>query len=195
MTHKRQMLQCMIIACSAISLQCTSPEEPDVNAYFYTLKTPLVTGVHITTLDMPDGTGETIGVPSYSIPSNGPNIFPNPYAEPDTLHRFEDYQFYVVFSHMPAKATVVIVKGRTPEEIIPPATSYLGTTIPSRRTNIVRTIVKDDPFQFLRWDLTDQEGAPIPSGVYRAFYYGPSIDGFKFMDLFVKRGRKLLINF
>lgn len=186
------MLQWTAVVFGVSLMQCTSPDEPNMWAYFYSMEVPVVTGIYVTTLDMPDGTGETIGVPSYSVSPNGVNVFPNPYVEsgiPPLLGN------YLVFNHMDVKGTVVIIRAQRPEERAHQNTSYLGTTVPPGKATILRTLHKDDPSRFLRWDLTDDTGAAIPSGVYRAFYYGPTIDGIKFLDIIVKEAPGQLIRY
>jgi len=71
-------------------------------------------------------------------------VFPNPYfafnaAETNRFVRF------VTFNHLPQKATIRIF-------------NLAG--------QLVRTIQKDDPSQFLRWDLNNQDNFPVASGIY-----------------------------
>lgn len=73
-------------------------------------------------------------------------VFPNPYyafnaAETNRLVRF------VTFNNLPAEATVRIF-------------NLAG--------QLVRTFVKSDPSQFLRWDLTNENNFPVASGMYIA---------------------------
>jgi hypothetical protein len=73
-------------------------------------------------------------------------VYPNPYyafnpAEENRLSRF------VTFNNLPPKVTVRIFN--------------LGG-------QLVRTLVKDDPSQFLRWDLLNHTGTPVASGMYIA---------------------------
>jgi hypothetical protein len=74
-------------------------------------------------------------------------VFPNPYyglnrAETDRVVRF------VTFSHLPVYAKIRIV-------------SLAGV--------LVRTLEKNDPTQFLRWDLQNDNGLPAASGIYIAY--------------------------
>lgn len=74
-------------------------------------------------------------------------VFPNPYyglnrAETDRVVRF------ITFSHLPAYAKVRII-------------NLAGV--------LVRTLEKSDPTQFLRWDLQNDSGLPVASGIYIAY--------------------------
>jgi hypothetical protein len=75
------------------------------------------------------------------------NVFPNPYfgANPAELNK---YQRFVTFTHMPNKATVRIF-------------NLAGT--------LVRKLVKNDISQFFEWDLRNENGLPIASGMYIAY--------------------------
>jgi hypothetical protein len=72
------------------------------------------------------------------------NIFPNPYYG---FHRLEIVRSakYATINHLPKKATIRIFN--------------LGG-------NLVRTIEKDDVTQYAEWDLENQYGFPVASGVY-----------------------------
>jgi hypothetical protein len=75
------------------------------------------------------------------------NVFPNPYyglnrAETTTANRF------VTFNHMPAQATIRIF-------------NLAGV--------LVRTINKDSDSQYLNWDLQNDNGLPVASGIYIAY--------------------------
>lgn len=75
------------------------------------------------------------------------NVFPNPYygINPQEINK---YQRFVTFTHLPAKATIKIF-------------NLAG--------QLLRTIEKDAPGQFLRWDLSTDSGLPVPSGIYVAY--------------------------
>lgn len=72
------------------------------------------------------------------------NVFPNPYYG---AHGFETSTSnkYVTFSHLPEKATIRIFN--------------LGGIH-------TRTLHKNDPEQFLRWDLRNEKGFFVASGIY-----------------------------
>jgi len=75
------------------------------------------------------------------------NVFPNPYYG---FNRAETTRFarFVTFNHMPTKAEVRIF-------------NLAGA--------LVKAISKDDPTQFLNWDLTNHGGLPVASGIYIAY--------------------------
>ena len=75
------------------------------------------------------------------------NVFPNPYygVNPEEINK---YQRFVTFNHLPARATIRIF-------------NLAGESI--------RTIRKDDPGQFQRWDLANDSGLPVGSGLYIAY--------------------------
>lgn len=72
------------------------------------------------------------------------NVFPNPYygVNPNEINK---YQRYVTFSHLPNKATLRIF-------------NLAG--------QLVKTVNKDDNSQYQRWDLQNEKGLPVASGVY-----------------------------
>ncbi len=75
------------------------------------------------------------------------NVFPNPYyafnpAEPDRFTRF------VTFNHLPVNATIRIF-------------NLAGVQ--------VRKLDKSTPGQFLRWNLQNESGLPVASGMYIAY--------------------------
>jgi hypothetical protein len=72
------------------------------------------------------------------------NVFPNPYfgfnsKEPNKYTRF------VTFNHLPPTATLNII-------------NLAGVR--------VRTLLKNDPTQFMTWDLLNSSGLPVAAGVY-----------------------------
>ena len=185
----------LIIVLTISSIRCDSLGEPDPLSFLFLQDVPVITGIHVTTVNNPEGNGEVIGTPSYAVSSNSVNVFPNPYVEPDTIRRFEYFPFELTFSHLPEKATIVIVRGRwqgEPQTVHP---SYGGATVRANEPWVVTTLQKSGPGQYLRWPLTDDKRHFVPTGVYRAFYYGDGIDGVKFIDISVKRGRARLIDF
>jgi hypothetical protein len=74
------------------------------------------------------------------------NVFPNPYYG---MNRVEvnSSQRFVTFNHLPYHAVVRLF-------------NIAGT--------LVRTIKKDDPTQFVNWDLNNEYGLPVAGGVYLA---------------------------
>jgi hypothetical protein len=75
------------------------------------------------------------------------NVFPNPYLGFNPLET-NKYARFVTFTHLPVSATVRIF-------------TLSGT--------LVRTIVKNDPSQFLQWDLNNEKGFPVAAGMYIAY--------------------------
>ncbi len=74
------------------------------------------------------------------------NVFPNPYIG---VNRFEENRFnrFVTFSHLPEQATIRIF-------------NLAGI--------LVRKIEKDNASQFADWDLLNEDGLPVASGIYVA---------------------------
>ncbi|MCH7858318.1 MAG: T9SS type A sorting domain-containing protein, partial [Candidatus Marinimicrobia bacterium] len=75
------------------------------------------------------------------------NVFPNPYYGFHLLEQSRE-QKWVKFNHMPEKATIRIFN--------------LGGTM-------VRVLEKNDPSQYLEWNLKNQAGFPVASGIYIAY--------------------------
>jgi hypothetical protein len=72
------------------------------------------------------------------------NVFPNPYYGYHPLETNRATK-YVSFNHLPQKAIIRVF-------------NFGGV--------MVREIKKDDPTQFARWDLRNQYGYPVASGMY-----------------------------
>ena len=89
------------------------------------------------------------------------NVFPNPYMgfNPQETNK---YARFVTFNHLPAKATVRII-------------NLAGV--------LVRTLVKNDPGQFLQWDLNNGSGFPVAAGVYIAYIDMPDLGVTKTLKL------------
>ncbi|MCA9730686.1 MAG: T9SS type A sorting domain-containing protein [Deferribacteres bacterium] len=81
------------------------------------------------------------------------NAYPNPYYG---MHEFElnRFQRSVTFSHLPKQCTIRVF-------------NLAGV--------LVRTIEKDDDTQFAAWDLNNQDGLPIASGMYLANIEVPNL--------------------
>jgi len=72
------------------------------------------------------------------------NVFPNPYFGLNTKEA-NKYNKFVTFNHLPTKVTLSIV-------------NLAGVR--------VKKLVKDNTDQFLKWDLTNEAGLPVASGMY-----------------------------
>jgi hypothetical protein len=193
MNHRTLLALVMVFLAQLCS--CSDYEHPETKGFLYSKDLPVVTGIAVTTESMPDGTGEVIGTPAYRTSPNSVNAFPNPFIEPDTITQWVYSPTHLVFSRIPIGSKVVIVNARWEWEKHGTGTTFGGATISSSGTQLVRTLLKVDVTRYLSWDLTDDRGFPIPTGVYRAYYFGDSVDGVKFIDIAVKRGYKLFINF
>ncbi|MDP2208486.1 MAG: T9SS type A sorting domain-containing protein [Bacteroidota bacterium] len=80
-------------------------------------------------------------------------VYPNPYYafNPAETNRFVRF---VTFNKLPAKATIRIF-------------NLAG--------QLVRTLTKEDPSQFLRWDLNNESNFPVASGIYVAHVDMPDV--------------------
>ncbi|MBN2279274.1 MAG: T9SS type A sorting domain-containing protein [Candidatus Marinimicrobia bacterium] len=98
------------------------------------------------------------------------NVFPNPYYANNDLGttRFDDY---VTFTHLPEKATVRIF-------------SLSGIQ--------VRVLEKNDPTQFLEWDLQNEAGLPVGSGMYIAYIDLPDLGKEKVLKLAIIQKEQIL---
>jgi hypothetical protein len=101
------------------------------------------------------------------------NVFPNPYYG---LNRAELGRFirYVTFSHLPQKATIRIF-------------TLAGV--------LVRTLMKDDDSQFIRWDLLNEEGLPAASGIYVVHVDMPELGKTKILKLAMVREEQFVPNY
>ncbi len=91
------------------------------------------------------------------------NVFPNPYFGVNNMEPSK-YLRFVTFNHLPRKATVRIF-------------TLAGV--------LVRTIVKDDDTQFLRWDLNNSYGLPVAAGMFVAHVDMPDLGKTKILKLAV----------
>ncbi len=101
------------------------------------------------------------------------NVFPNPYygANSEELNK---YNRFVTFSHLPAKATIRIF-------------NLAGV--------MVRTIDKNSTSQFERWDLANDSGLPVASGLYIAYIDMPDIGKTKILKLAIIQEQQILDRF
>ena len=72
------------------------------------------------------------------------NVFPNPYYGTNQLET-SPYQHFVRFTHLPKRAILRFFN--------------LGGIL-------FRVLIKDDPSQFLDWDLKNNHNLPVASGIY-----------------------------
>jgi hypothetical protein len=98
------------------------------------------------------------------------NVFPNPYFAFNKAE-WTKYQRFVTFSHLPAKAVIRV---------------YTIAGI------LVRTIVKDDPTQFVRWDLNNSYNLPVSSGMYIVHVDMPAIGKMKILKLAIIQPSQIL---
>ncbi len=89
------------------------------------------------------------------------NVFPNPYYGVNSLETSK-YNRFVTFTHLPAKATIHIF-------------NLAGV--------MVRTIQHTDGTQFEEWDLKNDSGLPVGSGLYIAYIDMPDIGQTKILKL------------
>ncbi len=101
------------------------------------------------------------------------NVFPNPYYGVNT-EELNKYQRFVTFSHLPDKVTIRIF-------------NLAGV--------LVKTITKEDPGQFERWDLSNESGLPVASGFYIAYIDMPELGTTKILKLAIIQERQILDRF
>ncbi len=101
------------------------------------------------------------------------NAFPNPYYGVNS-EELNKYNRFVTFSHLPAKATVRIF-------------NLAGV--------LVKNIEKDDAGQFLRWDLANNSGLPVASGLYIAYIELPELGATKIVKLAIIQEQQILDRF
>ena len=101
------------------------------------------------------------------------NVFPNPYLGVNEAETSR-YSHFVTFSHLPAKANIRIF-------------DMSGT--------LVRTIEKDDPSQFTRWDLQNHNALPVASGMYIAHIELPDHGMSRVLKLAIIQEQQFLENF
>ncbi|MGE5499831.1 MAG: T9SS type A sorting domain-containing protein, partial [Syntrophothermus sp.] len=101
------------------------------------------------------------------------NVFPNPYyaVNPQELNK---YQKFVTFSHLPADATLRVF-------------NLAG--------QLVKTIRKETADQFQRWDLNNEDGLPVASGLYIVHIDMPKIGKTKVLKVAVIQEQQILDRF
>ncbi len=98
------------------------------------------------------------------------NVFPNPYYGFNSVER-TTFNRYVTFSHLPQKATIRVF-------------SLAGIQ--------VQAIEKDDATQFATWNLQNQEGLPVASGVYIVYIDLPELGKTKTLKIALVREQQFL---
>ena len=101
------------------------------------------------------------------------NVFPNPYYGVNS-QEINKYQRFVTFSHLPPNATIRIF-------------NLAG--------QLVRTIEKADDSQFQRWDLLNQAGLPVASGLYIAYVDMPDLSTTKVLKVAIIQETQILDRF
>jgi hypothetical protein len=102
------------------------------------------------------------------------NVFPNPYYGVNS-EEINKYNRFVTFSHLPDKATIRIF-------------NLAGV--------LVQTIVKDDAStQYQRWDLANQSGLPVASGLYIAYIDMPDLGETKILKVAIIQEQQILDRF
>jgi len=101
------------------------------------------------------------------------NVFPNPYYGVNT-EELNKYQKFVTFNHLPANAKIRIF-------------NLAGI--------MIRTIDKVGGSQFSRWDLQNENGLPVASGIYIAYIDMPDLGTTKILKLAVIQEEQILDRF
>lgn len=98
------------------------------------------------------------------------NVFPNPYygGNPQETNRFNRF---ITFNHLPQKATIRIF-------------NLAGAQ--------VRKLEKTDDSQFFRWDLQNENGLPVASGVYIVHIEMPDLGKTKVLKAFIVQAQQIL---
>lgn len=101
------------------------------------------------------------------------NVFPNPYYGVNQAETSR-HDHFVTFSHLPQKATIRIF---------------------DLSGNLVRTLAKDHPEQFFQWDLNNDNGLPVASGMYIAHIEMAEIGKTRQLKLAIIQEQQFLENF
>jgi len=101
------------------------------------------------------------------------NVFPNPYYGVNS-EEINKYNRFVTFSHLPDNATIRIF-------------NLAGV--------LVKTITKEDPGQFQRWDLANESGLPVASGLYIAYIELPDLGETKILKVAIIQEQQILDRF
>lgn len=101
------------------------------------------------------------------------NVFPNPYYGVNS-EELNKYNRFVTFTHLPAKATIRIF-------------NLAGVQ--------VRSIEKNDLSTYQRWDLANNSGLPVASGLYIAYIDMPDLGETKVLKLAIIQEQQILDRF
>lgn len=101
------------------------------------------------------------------------NVFPNPYYAVNT-EEINKYNRFVTFTHLPQKAKIRIF-------------NLAGV--------LVQTIDKDNNDQFMRWNLANDSGLPVSSGIYLAYIDMPDLGKTKILKLAIIQEQQILDRF
>lgn len=104
---------------------------------------------------------------------NDINVFPNPYYGVNS-EELNKYNRFVTFTHLPAKATIRIF-------------NLAGI--------LVKTLNKDDAGQYQRWDLANEYGLPVASGLYIAHIEFPELGETKILKVAIIQEQQILDRF
>ncbi len=122
----------------------------------------------------------TFTVPAYTINTdlardqvNQINVYPNPYYGVNS-EELNKYNRFVTFTHLPKNAKVRIF-------------NLAGV--------LIKNIDKTDDGQFLRWDLANQDGLPVASGLYVAYIELPDLGTTKILKLAIIQEQQILDRF
>lgn len=100
------------------------------------------------------------------------NVFPNPYYGVNS-QEINKYARFVTFNHLPDKAKIRIFN----------------------LAGILVKVIDHDGTQFERWDLTNQSGFPVGSGLYIAYIDMPSLGTTKILKLAIIQEQQFLDRF
>jgi hypothetical protein len=105
------------------------------------------------------------------------NVFPNPYygTNSEQLGRFDKF---VTFNHLPVNQTVTI-------RIF----ALNGVQVRKLEKHLDASANED---QFYRWDLNNEEGLPVASGIYIAYVDMPDVGETKVLKIFIIQPAEIL---
>ena len=98
------------------------------------------------------------------------NVYPNPYFAFNALEQ-DRFDRFVTFTHMPVNATLRII-------------DLSGT--------VVRTLKKTESSQFFRWDMKNEDGFPVSSGLYVVYIDMPDLGKTKIVKVAVVQPQQIL---